>query len=132
MDMATKPFFEDAESSFFSTGGMPTKAGIYEFRRYDGRKILYTLDFMEQTEGEAPRLKVVHASRMADYPYPAHALNTLDGDWVRWLGMPGSDEAAPASDAGNAAPGAEGAAPGAEGTAPGTGTIGPEAPPENG
>ncbi|GEM_PF-6816082 len=84
--MAIKPFFEDAETSYFDNRGMPAKAGIYEFRRYDGRKILYTVEFMEAAEGETPRLKVVHASRMADYPYPSHALNTLDGDWVRWLG----------------------------------------------
>jgi hypothetical protein len=93
--MAIKPFFDDSESSHFDNGGMPARPGIYEFRRFDGRKILYTLDFMDAAEGEAPRLKVVHASRMADYPYPAHALNTLDGDWVRWLGTgaPGPDPA---------------------------------------
>ena len=89
--MAIKPFFEGAESSFFDGGGMPVKPGIYEFRRFDGRKILYTLEFMDAEEGEPPRLKVVHASGMADYPYPAHALKNLDGDWVRWLGEPGKD-----------------------------------------
>ncbi len=87
--MSSKPFFGDAESSFFDAGGMPIRPGIYEFRRIDGRKILYTLDFMEPEQDAPPRLKIVHASRMADYPYPAHALNTLDGDWVRYLGMPG-------------------------------------------
>src|SRR5688500_4967405 len=90
--MAIKPFFDDAENSYFDKGGMPSKPGIYEFRSYDGRKILYTLDFMDQEEGEAPRLKVVHASRMADYPYPAHALNTLDGDWERFVGLPSEPE----------------------------------------
>ena len=92
MDMAIKPFFEDAENSHFDKGGNPAIAGIYEFRRYDGRKILYTLEFMEHEEGETPRLKVVHASSMKDYPYPAHALNTLDGDWVRYLGSPSEAE----------------------------------------
>ncbi|HKP94526.1 MAG TPA: hypothetical protein VJ385_02095 [Fibrobacteria bacterium] len=71
---------------------MPIRPGIYEFRRCDGRKVLYTLEFMEREEGEAPRLKVTHSSRMADYPYPAHALNTLDGDWVRFVGLPGGEE----------------------------------------
>jgi hypothetical protein len=93
--MAIKPFFEGAESSFFDGGGMPVKPGIYEFRRFDGRKILYTLEFMDAEEGETPRLKVVHASRMEDYPYPAHALKTLDGDWLRWLGEPGKDDEEP-------------------------------------
>ncbi|MEO7778224.1 MAG: hypothetical protein ABIY63_11890 [Fibrobacteria bacterium] len=93
--MSRKPFFEDAESSFFDAGGMPIQPGIYEFRRSDGRKILYTLAYME-TEGEAesdvpPRLHVVHSSRMADYPYPSHALDTLDGDWVRFVGLPDAD-----------------------------------------
>lgn len=81
-----KPFFEDSESSYFDQSGDPVKPGIYEFRRYDGMKILYTLDFMEQGEGESPRLKVVHCSRMSDFPSPAHALNTLDGTWIKWLG----------------------------------------------
>ena len=89
--MAIKPFFEGAESPFFDAGGMPARAGIYEFRRFDGRKILYTLEFMAAEEGGIPRLKVVHASRMEDYPYPAHALKGLDGEWVRWLGEPGKD-----------------------------------------
>ena len=93
--MSRKPFFEDAESSFFDAGGMPIRPGIYEFRRCDGRKILYTLEFTEpdaDTEPDSPpRLRVVHSSRMADYPYPAHALNTLDGDWVRFVGMPGTE-----------------------------------------
>jgi hypothetical protein len=96
--MVTKPFFEDSDSSCFDGGGMPIRPGIYEFRRADGRKILYTLEFMEQEDGETPRLKVVHSSRMADYPYPSHALNTLDGDWVRFIGLPGRD-----ADSGNAA-----------------------------
>lgn len=96
--MSVKPFFEDSESSYFDEGGDPIHPGIYEFRRYDGMKILYTLDFMERAEGEAPRLKVVHCSRMSDYPSPASALNTLDGSWVRWLGT-GDTSAAGASDA---------------------------------
>ena len=89
--MAIKPFFEGAESPFFDGAGMPVKPGIYEFRRSDGRKILYTLAFMDTEEGGIPRLKVVHASRMEDYPYPAHALRILDGEWVRWLGELGKD-----------------------------------------
>jgi hypothetical protein len=89
--MAIKPFFEGAESRFFDGAGMPVKPGIYEFRRSDGRKILYTLAFMDAEEGGIPRLKVVHASRMEDYPYPAHALKVLDGEWIRWLGEPGKD-----------------------------------------
>jgi hypothetical protein len=93
--MAAKPFFEDADSSFFDGSGRPIRPGIYEFRRFDGRKILYTLKFMDQEAEEPPRLKVVHASRMADYPYPSHALNTLDGDWVRFIGLPGRDGEAP-------------------------------------
>jgi hypothetical protein len=101
--MPSKPFFEDAESSFFDAGGMPTRPGIYEFRCLDGRKILYTLEFMETEDAvaeAAPRLKVVHASRMADYPYPAHALNTLDGDWLRFLGLPGGESNGSDSDKG--------------------------------
>ncbi|MDB5106842.1 MAG: hypothetical protein JWP91_4531 [Fibrobacteres bacterium] len=86
--MATKPFFGDSESPYFDNGGMPVQAGIYEFHRSDGRRILYTLEFMEAEEELPARLKVVHCSSMADYPYPAHALNTLDGDWVRFLGPP--------------------------------------------
>lgn len=98
--MAVKPFFEDSESSYFDQSGDPVHPGIYEFRRYDGMKILYTLDFMERPEGEEPRLKVVRSSRMSEFPNPAHALNTLDGTWVRWLG-PGETSAAadaPAAD----------------------------------
>jgi hypothetical protein len=91
--MAIKPFFDGAESSFFDGAGMPLKAGIYEFRRSDGRKILYTLEFMDAEEGETPRLKVVHASGVADYPHPAHALKALDGDWLRWLGDPPHSQA---------------------------------------
>lgn len=91
--MAVKPFFEDGESSYFDSRGRPMLPGLYEFRRYDGMKILYTLDFMEREEGEAPRLKVVRCSRLADFPSPAHALNTLDGTWTRWLG-PGDREEA--------------------------------------
>jgi hypothetical protein len=109
MDMAIKPFFEDAESSYFDSAGMPCKPGRYEFLRYDGRKILYTLDFMEAEEGETPRLKVVRASGLADYPYPAHALNTLDGSWARWLG-PVREEEEGADPAASAEPGAERAA----------------------
>lgn len=90
--MSVKPFFEDSESSYFDDSGEPTKPGIYEFRRYDGMKILYTLDFMERAEDEAPRLKVVHCSRISEFPHPAHALNTLDGSWTRWLG-PGETSA---------------------------------------
>ena len=100
--MAIKPFFEDAESSHFDHRGMPTKPGIYEFRRYDSMKILYTLDFKDHEEGEEPRLKVVRASRMSEFPSPAHALNTLDGAWVRYLG-PGETSEAEASEAAEAA-----------------------------
>jgi hypothetical protein len=92
--MSRKPFFEDSDSSFFDAGGMPIRPGIYEFRRFDGRKILYTLEAMEPDADGLVRMKVSHASRMADYPYPAHALNTLDGDWVRYLGSPSAEDAA--------------------------------------
>ena len=84
--MAIKPFFEDSESSYFDAHGRPARPGIYEFRRYDGMKILYTLAWKDQEEGEEPRLKVVRCSRFTEFPSPAHALNTLDGTWVRWLG----------------------------------------------
>lgn len=84
--MATKPFFGDSESSYFDPHGRPSHAGVYEFRRYDGMKILYTLDWMQREEGEEPRLKVVRCSRISEFPSPPHALNTLDGAWVRWLG----------------------------------------------
>lgn len=88
--MPAKPFFEDADSSFFDSRGMPIRPGIYEFHRFDGRKILYTLEFMDGENEAPPRLKVVHASRMEDYPYPAHALNALEGSWMRFLGLPAS------------------------------------------
>lgn len=98
--MSVKPFFEDSESSYFDDSGQPTRPGIYEYRRYDGMKVLYTLDFMEPVEDEAPRLKVIHCSRISEFPHPAHALNTLDGSWSRYLG-PGetaaTDETAPAA-----------------------------------
>lgn len=81
--MAIKPFFEDGDSAHFNAQGGPSRAGIYEFIRYDGRKIIYRLDFME---GDPPRLKVIRASRPEDYPNPTHALHALDGDWVRYLG----------------------------------------------
>jgi hypothetical protein len=105
MDMAVKPFFEDSESSYFDHHGRPSRPGIYEFRRHDGMKILYTLDFMEREAGEEPRLKVVHASRMSEFPSPSHALNTLDGSWSRYLGpgeAAGEDPVAAAADAGTA------------------------------
>lgn len=84
--MAVKPFFEDSESSPFDPRGRPSRSGIYEFRRYDGMKILYTLAWTEREDGQEPRLRVVHCSRLSEFPSPAHALNTLDGSWVRWLG----------------------------------------------
>ena len=90
--MAIKPFFDDSESSYFDPRGRPARPGVYEFRRYDGMKILYTLEWMEREEGEEPRLKVIRCSRMSEFPSPAHALNTLDGTWVRWLG-PGTSDA---------------------------------------
>ena len=86
--MPSKPFFGDAESSFFDAGGMPIRPGIYEFQRFDGRKVLYTLESVPGEAGATPRLQVVHASRMEDYPYPAHAFRSLDGNWVRYLGLP--------------------------------------------
>jgi len=89
--MSVKPFFEDSESSHFDAHGNPAGPGRYEFRRDDGVKILYTLDWMEREEGEAPRLTVVRCSRLADFPSPAHALHSLDGTWVRWLGPVGAD-----------------------------------------
>ncbi|MBW8889145.1 MAG: hypothetical protein JF616_15430 [Fibrobacteres bacterium] len=84
--MAVKPFFEDSGSSHFDPHGRPLRPGIYEFRRTDGMKLLYTLDWMEREEGEEPRLRVVHCNRISEFPSPAHALKNLDGSWVRWLG----------------------------------------------
>jgi hypothetical protein len=88
--MSVKPFFEDSGSPYFDARGRPARPGIYEFSRHDGMKILYTLAYEEREAGEAPRLRVVHCSRMSEYPSPAHALHTLDGTWVRWIG-PASD-----------------------------------------
>jgi hypothetical protein len=84
--MPVKPFFEDSESPFFDARGRPARPGIFEFRRHDGMKIIYTLGFEEREAGEAPRLRVIRCSRMSEFPSPAHALNTLDGTWMRWLG----------------------------------------------
>jgi hypothetical protein len=84
--MAVKPFFEDSESSHFDQHGRPLLPGIYEFRRQDGMKLIYTLDWMEPEDGAEPRLRVVRCNRLSEFPSPAHALNTLDGTWVRWLG----------------------------------------------
>lgn len=89
--MAVKPFFEDSDSSYFDSHGRPRRPGIYEFRRSDGMKLLYTLAWMEREEGEEPRLRVTHCNRISEFPSPAHALKTLDGTWVRWLG-PGDTE----------------------------------------
>lgn len=91
--MPVKPFFDDSESSCFDPSGRPIRPGLYEFRRYDGMKILYTLDWMEREEGEEPRLKVVRCSRFSEFPSPAHALDTLDGTWVRMVGMGGDEPA---------------------------------------
>ena len=88
--MSVKPFFGDSESEHFDAQGRPTGPGLYEFRRHDGVKILYTLDWIEREEGEAPRLTVVRCNRLADFPSPAHALDALDGTWVRWLGPLGA------------------------------------------
>jgi hypothetical protein len=90
--MAVKPFFEDSESSYFDAHGRPRGPGRYEFRRSDGMKLLYTLDWMPREEGEEPRLRVVHCNRISEFPSPAHALNTLDGTWVRWLGPVAAEE----------------------------------------
>jgi hypothetical protein len=93
--MATKSFFGDGDDEYFDASGNPKRPGIYEFRRYDGRKIIYTLDFIErENEGEdkvaeeavAPKLKVVKANRFEDFPNPPHALKSLDGEWLRFLG----------------------------------------------
>jgi hypothetical protein len=96
--MAYKSFFGEEESEYFDLLGRPKRPGIYEFQRFDGRKIIYTLDLLEQENEEAsesmvgqgsvvpPRLKVVRASSLEDYPNPAHALKNLDGQWVRFLG----------------------------------------------
>lgn len=81
--MSIKPFFQDGESAYFDKNGGPLRAGIYEFKRYDGRKIIYRLAF---TDGDEPRLKVIRASRPEDYPNPPHALHALDGEWIRYLG----------------------------------------------
>jgi hypothetical protein len=89
--MAMNPFFEGADEAHFDIHGQPVHPGRYEFRMFDGRKVLYTLEFMEQEEGQPPRLRVAKASRMQDYPIPAHALKTLDGQWVRYLGEAESD-----------------------------------------
>ncbi len=102
--MAVKPFFDDAESPYFDARGLPARPGVYEFRRYDGMKLLYTLEWMEREEGAEPRLKVARCSRMSESPSPAHALNTLDGTWVRWLGPAAGRE----GEAPEAEPGAAG------------------------
>src|SRR5688500_18033541 len=87
--MSYRSFFGDEESEYFDMLGRPKRPGIYEFQRFDGRKVIYTLAFAEQEDEEAPpRLKVIRASRMEDYPSPAHALKNLDGQWVRFLGEP--------------------------------------------
>lgn len=78
--MSIKPFFPDGESAYFDKNGGPLRAGIYEFKRYDGRKIIYRLAF---TEGDEPRLKLIRASRPEDFPNPPHA---LDGEWIRYQG----------------------------------------------
>jgi hypothetical protein len=83
--MAVKPFFEDSGSPYFDARGRPARPGIFEFSRSDGMKLLYTLG-LEEREGEEPRLRVVHCSRMSEFPSPAHALNALDGTWTRWIG----------------------------------------------
>jgi hypothetical protein len=95
--MAVKPFFEDSGSPFFDGRGLPARPGVYEFRRHDGMKLLYTLAYEEREDGEEPRLRVVRCSRMSEFPSPAHALHALDGIWMRWLGPvpdPGEAEAA--------------------------------------
>jgi hypothetical protein len=91
--MAIKSFFGDEENEYFDLMGRPKLPGIYEFMKSDGRKIIYTLDFMEREDSDAePRLKVVRASRIQDYPSPTHALKNLDGQWLRYLGLPTPDE----------------------------------------
>ncbi|GEM_PF-6845217 len=91
--MAYQSFFGDEENEYFDLMGRPKRPGIYEFVKSDGRKIIYTLDFMEQEDPDAePRLKVVRASRLQDYPSPAYALKSLDGHWLRFLGLPTPDE----------------------------------------
>lgn len=97
--MAVKPFFGDSESSYFDAHGRPSGPGIYEFRRHDGMKLLYTLDWMDREDGEEPRLKVVRCSRFSEFPSPAHALNALEGTWVRWLGPGEGGTEGQASDA---------------------------------
>lgn len=88
--MSYRSFFGDEESEYFDMLGRPKRPGIYEFQRSDGRKIIYTLGFVEEEEGAdpdtPPRLKVIRASQIEDYPIPAHALKNLDGQWIRFLG----------------------------------------------
>jgi hypothetical protein len=106
--MAVKPFFADSGSPWFDGRGRPARPGIFEFRRSDGMRLIYTLG-LEEREGEEPRLRVVRCSRMSEFPSPAHALDTLDGTWTRWLGpgsAPGTGEAeAGASETGAPEPG---------------------------
>ncbi len=90
--MAVKPFFEDSESSYFDQHGRPARPGRYEFRRSDGMKLIYTLDWMEREGNEEPRLRVVRCNRLSEFPSPAHALRTLDGVWMRWLGPAGGGD----------------------------------------
>ena len=85
--MAYRPFFNDEQSEYFDMQGRPKLPGIYEFQRSDGRKIIFTLGFEDVEAGEAPpRLRVLRASRLEDFPSPAHALKNLDGQWIRFLG----------------------------------------------
>ncbi len=87
MGMSYPSFFGDEESEYFDNLGRPKRPGIYEFQRFDGRKVIYTLALMEQEdEGTPPKLRVVRANRMEDYPSPAHAIRNLNGQWVRFLG----------------------------------------------
>ena len=113
--MAYQSFFDDAANENFDLMGRPKRPGIYEFVKSDGRKIIYTLDYMEQDDPEAePRLKVVRASRFQDYPSPAHALKNLDGQWLRYLGQPTPDEAQPEAPSAPDAPSVPEARPAAE------------------
>jgi hypothetical protein len=91
--MAYRSFFGDEENEFFDMLGRPKRPGIYEFQRFDGRKVIYTLGWQTQDDPEAlPRLRVVRASRLEDYPSPSHALKNLDGQWIRFLGDQSQEE----------------------------------------
>ena len=91
--MAYRSFFDGEDDPNFDRQGRPKSSGVFEFRNFEGRVVLYTLDWMRREDGDPPVLKVIHATRIQDYPSPAHALKNLDGTWVRYIGpVPASDD----------------------------------------